>query len=117
MVPVKNSLSHDNRRASQRRLPRGNVTIEVRRGSLGLGKNLAVMFLDLSEGGARVVLKEEFEKDKEVEVQLQAFGMRKPLKTTAKVCWVMKLDNGMFCVGLSFDKRIPYREVCQLYKP
>ena len=111
------SVSHDNRRSSQRRLPRGNVVVEVRRGSLGLGKNVAAMFLDLSEGGARVVVKEDFKKDEQVEVLLLGFGMRKPMKAIGKVCWSMKLDNGMFCIGVSFDKRLPYREVCALFKP
>src|SRR4051794_19622884 len=114
-MPPVNSVSHDNRRGSQRRLPRGNVAVEVRRGSLGLGKNVAAMFLDLSEGGARVVVKEDFKKDDEVEVLLQGFGMKKPMKSTAKICWSMKLDNGMFCIGVSFDKRLPYREVCSLF--
>jgi hypothetical protein len=112
-----NSVSQANRRASHRRLPRGSVNIEVRRGSLGLGKNIAAMFLDLSEGGARVVVKEELKNDDAVEVVLEGFGMKKPIKSTARVCWAMRLDNGLFCVGVSFDKRLPYREVSLLFKP
>jgi len=109
--------SQANRRTSSRRPPRGNVTIEVRKGSLGLGLNVAVLFIDLSEGGVRLVVNEDLERQQEVEVRISAYGMRKPLKTVGAVRWVMPLDNGLFCVGVQFDKRLPYRDVTTLFKP
>ena len=106
-----------NRRTSSRRPPRGNVTIEVRKGSLGLGNNVAMLFLDLSEGGVRLIVTEELDRGAEVEVRITAYGMRKPLKALGAVRWVMPLDNGIFCIGIQFDKRLPYRDVTTLFKP
>jgi hypothetical protein len=109
--------SATNRRGAQRRPPRTNVVIEVRKGHLGLGKNICFMFLDVSEGGVRVIIKEELESKAEVEVQLIGHGMRRPLKALGHVRWAMRLDNGMYCVGVQFEKRLPYREIMPLFKP
>jgi hypothetical protein len=106
-----------NRRTSSRRPPRGNVSIELRKGSLGLGTNVAILFLDLSEGGVRLIVNEDLERGIEVEVCITAYGMRKPLRAIGVVRWVMPLDNNMFCIGVQFEKRLPYRDVTTLFKP
>ena len=106
-----------NRRTSSRRPPRGNVSIEVRKGSLGLGTNVALLFLDLSEGGVRLIVNEDLDRGSEVEVRISAYGLKKPLKALGAVRWVMPLDNNMFCIGVQFEKRLPYRDVTTLFKP
>src|SRR3954471_5588856 len=82
-----------NRRTSSRRQPRNSVAIEVRKGSLGLGANVAVVFIDISEGGVRLVVDEELKRNQEVEVRISAYGIKKPLKSIGMVRWSMPLDN------------------------
>ncbi|HEX3313341.1 MAG TPA: PilZ domain-containing protein [Gemmataceae bacterium] len=117
LAKLLSTSSMSNRRSSSRRPPRGNVTIEVRKGNHGLGTNVAVLFLDLSEGGIRLVVNEEFDRHQEVEVHISAYGLKKPVKSIGAVRWVMPLDNGLFCIGIQFEKRLPYRDVTTLFKP
>jgi len=109
--------SEINRRSSKRMAARTSVAIEIRKGAMGLGANLAGQFLDISEGGVRVVLKSELPKQTEVEITLSGHGIRKPIKRMAKVCWAMKLESGQFVMGFLFDKRIPFQEVANFARP
>src|SRR5437763_1358442 len=45
MKSVTTTSSAANRRSAPRRTPRGNVSVELRKGSMGLGPNLAILFL------------------------------------------------------------------------
>ena len=117
LAKLVSTSSMANRRTSSRRPPRGNVTMEVRKGTLGLGNNVAVLFLDLSEGGVRLVVNEDLDRQQEVSVHISAYGLKKPLKAIGAVRWVMPLDNGLFCIGIQFEKRLPYRDVTTLFKP
>ena len=106
-----------NRRNGSRRAPRKAVKAECRRGAFGFGPNLAVTFLDISDAGVRLVLKEELPLKAEVEVVLSSLALCQPLKRLANVCWSLPLEDGRFCVGFSFQKRLPYREVQLLAAP
>jgi hypothetical protein len=106
-----------NRRSGHRKNPRTNVTVECRRGSLGLGKNLTVSFLDISEGGVRLTVKEKFVADEEVEVVLLGCQVGKPIKRQGKVCWAVPIETGGCCIGVEFEKRLPYIEVMRIAKP
>src|SRR5438128_2163012 len=55
-----------NRRHSRRQPPKGSVRAFCRKGTLGLGPNIAVRLLDLSEGGAQLVVSEELQPGQEV---------------------------------------------------
>ncbi len=102
-----------NRRSSLRAIPRSSVKVECRRGSTGLGANLAASFLDLSEGGLRLIVKVPLKVQDEVEILLAGFGMRQTIKRFANVAWALPLEDGQTCVGLQFQKRLPYQEVAQ----
>jgi hypothetical protein len=102
-----------NRRKAMRKTPRGTAKVECRRGSSGLGKNLVAQFLDLSEGGARLVVSEALAPKQEVEVLIFGASQSKPLKRLANVCWLLALEGGNFCVGLEFQKRLLFAEVSQ----
>jgi len=106
-----------NRRSSQRKSPRRTVKIECRKGSLGLGPNLAAGFLDLSEGGVRLLVKQAMQSGDEVEVMLLGYGMKEPIKRLANVCWSVALETGQHAVGLRFQKILPYRDVQLLSMP
>ena len=112
-----NSVSQTNRRSARRQPPRGSVKIECRKGALGMGPNIAVAFLDLSDGGVRLITKEPLEPNAEAEVVLSGYGMRESIKRVGKVCWAVALENGSYCVGLHFQKRLPYRDVQFLARP
>jgi c-di-GMP-binding flagellar brake protein YcgR len=109
--------SATNRRASKRLSARTSVTIEVRKGALGLGSNIAAQLLDISEGGVRVILKTPLEEMQEVEVSLTGHGIRKPVKRLAVLCWSYKLESGQYAMGFHFDKRLTYMEVTNFAKP
>jgi|ERR1019366_3402589 c-di-GMP-binding flagellar brake protein YcgR len=106
-----------NRRKSQRRKPRRTVKIECRKGSYGLGANLAVVVLDLSDTGVRLIASQELEAQAEVEIIISGYGMTKAIKRAAYVRWQVKLENGQFCLGVEFQKRLPYRDWQNLASP
>jgi hypothetical protein len=106
-----------NRRQGMRKTPRSTVKVECRAGSSGLGKNIVAQFLDVSEGGARLVVTEALAPQKEVEVLIFGASQSKPLKRLANVCWALPLEDGNFCVGLAFQKRLLFTEVSQNARP
>jgi PilZ domain len=106
-----------NRRQGHRKNPRSNVIVECRRGSLGLGKNIAVSFLDISEGGVRLTVKEMLAAEQEVEVTLLGCQVGKPIKRLGKVCWAVPIESDGCCIGVEFEKRLPYVEVMRIAKP
>jgi hypothetical protein len=93
------------------------VRVECRKGTMGLGPNICDTFLDLSEGGVRVIIKTEVPAKSEVEVLLTGFGVHRPIKMIGSVCWVVPLEDGRFCIGVSFQKRLAYRDVQALCLP
>ncbi len=103
-------------RRSSRRVPVNRLArIECRRGSLGLGPNLLVSVLDISETGVRVVLKAAVDADQEAEVLLQGPGIARPVKRLARVVWSLALEMG-YCAGLHFDKPLRFAELQRLAK-
>jgi c-di-GMP-binding flagellar brake protein YcgR len=105
-------------RRENKRLPaQSSVAIEVRKGTMGLGLNLAVHLLDLSVDGAGVLMKGELQEKDEVEILLSGNGGRSTIKRIARVHWVTKLESGHFVVGFSFDKQIPFADVSKFVRP
>lgn len=112
---VQSSLA--NRRNSKRMPARTSVTIEIRKGALGLGANIAGTFLDISEGGVRVIVKVPMAVKDEAEITLTGHGVRKSIKRIATVCWAAKLESGEYALGFLFEKRLPYSEMINFAKP
>ena len=106
-----------NRRLSQRRRARSAVRVECRKGSVGLGANIAVSVLDVSDTGARLILMQPLDVQQEVETIISAYGMRAPLKRLANVRWQVKMENGQYCTGIEFQKRLVYRDWQNLASP
>jgi hypothetical protein len=111
------AIKQSNRRATPRRKPRSYVKLECRKGSLGLGPNVALTLLDVSETGARLIIRQEITLQMEVEVTLAGHGIRSSLKRLANVRWQVKLDDGNFCIGVEFQKRIGYMDWQNLASP
>ena len=108
--------SEKNRRNSPRKAVRLGAKIEVRRGSLGFGKNILVRVLDLSETGMAAIVKDELPAKSEVEAILIGNGNTKPSKHVGVVCWIVPAEEGNFCVGIAFDKRLAYSDAVNFFK-
>ena len=109
-APVK----RQQRRLSMRRLPRRTSRVACRRGLLGLGPNVAMRLLDISECGARLLVKVQMEQQQEVELTLLPPGGAREVVRKGVVVWSVPTDDGAFCVGVCFDKRIDYSALCDL---
>jgi hypothetical protein len=118
MEPANKPTSPRVNRRSSRRLALSNLTkVECRKGTLGLGTDLNVATLDISETGVRLVLKAGLEPGQQVEVLLKGGWTCKPVKRLARVIWALLLETGNWCVGFQFDKPLPYGDMQRLAKP
>jgi hypothetical protein len=111
------SVSYRNRRNTMRKTPRSSVRMECRHGATGMGKNLVTQVLDLSEGGARLVLTEPLAAKEEVEVLIFGVSQTKPIKRLANACWSLALEAGNYCIGLEFQKKLLFTEVALNARP
>src|SRR5687767_13410740 len=102
------SAAPRNRRLSPRRTAKSGTKVECRKGTMGLGANLAVGLLDVSESGSRLLLKTALEPNQEVEVVLLAVGQVREVKMPGRVVWCVEAADGRHCVGIHFDKRLNY---------
>lgn len=104
-----NQTSSDlNRRAAPRRQPRGGSKIVCAAGKYGLGPNVAVSVLDVSETGIRLVVKAALAVGSEVEVGLESPVDRRPTPVPAEIVWCVPLVGGKFCVGARFAHPLKY---------
>jgi hypothetical protein len=99
-----------NRRTSCRRTPKGGTKVRCFKGLMGLGENVALSLLDVSEAGACLVVKGELPVGQEVEVHFEGPAQRRPAKAPAVVIWAVAADRG-WCVGLRFERRLPYADL------
>jgi c-di-GMP-binding flagellar brake protein YcgR len=112
------SLERPIERRQNRRYPaQASVAIEVRKGTMGLGPNLALHLLDLSVDGAGVLMKNELQEKDEVEIILSGHGVGPNIKRIARVHWVTKLESDHFVIGFSFEKQIPFIDVRKFVRP
>lgn len=100
------SNSPDRRRLRRKSVKRG-TGLTCRKGALGLGKDLAVALQDLSEEGARLLVKEEFPVGAEVEITLSGVGVQKRIVALATVIWC-KAETQHFSIGVRFRDRLSY---------
>ena len=103
-----------NRRASRRRPPKGSTKVRCFRGPMGLGADLAVFALNVSETGASLVLKEPFKNGEELEVVLESIVQRRPIRKKAGVVWCIATAEGRWCVGVKFQAPLRYAELNDL---
>jgi hypothetical protein len=97
-----------NRRSSTRRKPKASTKVQCIANPMGLGPNVAVSVLDVSETGIRLVLKSALAVGQEIEIGLEGAADRKPTKVGARVIWCAALADGNFCTGARFHKPLPY---------
>jgi hypothetical protein len=112
-------LKQRQRRVAPRRKPKGGTRIACRKGSMGLGPNLAQALLDLSEGGVRLLLGAALAPGQEVEVSLSAPGVTRDVKRLGEVAWCIPAAPGGYCVGIRFTKRLDHatlRDLSQFHE-
>lgn len=89
------------RHSSVRLALRSSVRIECRIGAPGLGPNLVLVPVNLSESGVRLVLHLDLPEGQEVEIIFQGPGQ--PVKRVGKVAWSSTRPDGAFETGIHFD--------------
>jgi hypothetical protein len=80
----------------------------LRKGTLGLGPDIALSVLDVSETGVRMLLKVALARGQEVEIVLQPAGYPRDVKLTGHIVWCIPTADGSHGVGIQFDKRMDY---------
>jgi hypothetical protein len=103
-------VSAKNRRRAMRRPPKRISKVACFKGALGLGPNLALEMLDLSERGIRMRVKEPLAPHQQVEIQLSGLSHRKPVKVAAEIVWCVPAADGSCCVGAHFARGLPYAD-------
>jgi hypothetical protein len=104
--PAAKRGGRDGRRA-RRHAGKGSTKVHCYGNALGLGRNIAAALLDVSETGARLLLKQVVAVGKEVEVNLEGqTGVS--ARHVARVVWVVPAEGGLFCVGCEFLKPVAY---------
>jgi PilZ domain len=114
MIAVK--TGKQNRRRSLRKQLRSAIKVQCRKGSFGFGQNIFETFLDLSEGGVRLIIKAPLELGDEVEVRLEGLNVIRPVVRVAKVVWSLPLESGHYCVGFQFAKNLAFADLQRLTK-
>lgn len=102
------------RRSSKRKKVRGKVKLECRKGTMGLGANLALEVWDLSQTGACLIVRPGIAKGDEVEVILSSTTLFRPIKCVGAVVWAMQLSPDRSSIGVQFQKQIPYADLNNL---
>jgi hypothetical protein len=106
-----------NRRRARRGPVKTVARIECRKGTTGLGHNLAVAALDLSENGVRLVIREPLPPGQQVEILLSGPDLAKPIRRLGQVVWSAALAVANHGAGVAFDKSLPYAELQRLLRP
>jgi PilZ domain len=105
------TASPRNRRRARRCLLVSQARVECRKGAGGLGRNLTLNTLDVSETGARLTVSVPLTCGQEVDLQLIAPGFQKPVRRGGKVVWSVGLDDERYAVGVAFDRALPYADL------
>jgi hypothetical protein len=100
------------RRIVRRRPLKKGVEISVRKGTMGLGPNLAAGGVEVSDDGVQLRVKAELKKGDEIEIGLTGIGRSKPMMLLADVRWC-RPDEGKrtFLIGAQFRRRLTYDDV------
>ena len=90
-------------RASRRVAPLGGVRVECRAGESESDPDLAAGVLDISGGGARLVVRTLLRADQPVCLTIRATINGVAVRRPARVVWCQSAVNGTFTAGFAFD--------------
>jgi hypothetical protein len=108
------TLSFKERRLAPRRVPNSNTRVTCHRGPHGLGPNLALGLVDVSEIGLRLLAASAFEKSQELDVALCGPGLSRPCQVPAELVWCQPGPEGQYTVGARFQRRLRYGDLVHL---
>jgi hypothetical protein len=112
MVQEQANTATADRRIVRRRPLKKGVGLTIRKGTLGLGPNLAVGGIELSHDGIQLKVKSELKKGDEVEIGLVGIGRSKAMVLIAEVRWCSADDEGTaFLAGIKFRRRLAHAEI------
>jgi hypothetical protein len=106
----KPTRAHRGRRLDARQVPKRGTKIACMKGAFGLGANIGLTIVDLSQTGVRLIVKTALERGQEMELSLLAPGISRPFKTVATVAWCVTAADGTYRVGAQFRRRMRYRD-------
>jgi hypothetical protein len=114
MTTERPANSGADRRIVRRRNLKHSVAITVRKGTMGLGPDVAAGGIELSADGVQLEVKIEFKKGDEVEIGLTGVGRSRPMTLVAEVRWCQPIpDGGTFLIGASFRRRLTHHEMAE----
>jgi hypothetical protein len=106
-----------NRRDAYRHQPRPGVLLSCRRLSSDGEADLFLSFLDVSEGGIRMVLKGRMDEGDQLELPVDCASWRQPKRLLAGVVWAVTAKGGASCVGARFLRRLHPSELRTIAEP
>ena len=111
MSDEKTTSAADRRIVRRKPLKKG-VTVTVRKGTLGLGPNLAAGGEELSLDGVQLRVKSELKKGDEIEIGLTGIGRSKAMTLVADVRWCREdEETETFLIGAKFRRRLVYADL------
>jgi hypothetical protein len=100
------------RRIVRRRPLKKGVELAIRKGTTGLGPNLAAGGVELSHDGIQVKLKAELKKGDEVEIGLVGIGRGKAMTMIADIRWCRAdVEGDVYLAGIRFRRRLTHAEI------
>ncbi len=102
--------SQRNRRAARRHKPKRSTKVVCLKGAFGLGRNMALALLDVSETGTRLLIKESLAPGQEVEITFESMALYRPVKRSGAVVWCVAAQDGTFAVGVRFEKFLGFSD-------
>lgn len=103
----------DNRRM-QRRTARPGTTVECRKGTLGLGPDIAVEMLDFSADGVLMSIREAVAIGDEIELSITAPGFSRPTVLEATAVRCIPQAGGGYCMAAQFRSPLSYADMYHL---
>jgi hypothetical protein len=101
------------KRRQIRRRPRNVADVVCRKGNLGVGPNLAIRILDVTEEGIRLLVKQPIAPGEETEVNFTPLGCNREVSCEMIAIWCCSQD-GHFAVAGKFRKPLKYEDLCQI---
>src|SRR3712207_6633357 len=110
-TPPADAPAADRRLLRRRPLKKG-VEIVVRKGTMGLGPNLAAGGVELSHDGVQLRVKAELKKGDEIEIGLTGIGKSRPMTLISEVRWCRAEEGqGTYLIGARFRRRLAHAEM------
>lgn len=103
-----------NRRVSLRKPLKRGTRVVCPSGLYGMGPNIALAAIDLSQTGIRLLVKSALKVGQEIEIELMGLNLVRPIKVKAEVAWCDPANEEICFVGARFCKALNYIDFARL---